>query len=72
MNSSRCQAKTRLLLESQSAVEEYSRAVRELSRTIGNTSRKEFDKVNVVAKRARQASIKARKDLILHTEEHGC
>jgi hypothetical protein len=72
MDNPRCQAKTRLLLASQSAVEAYSRAVRELSRTIGNASRKEFHRLNVTAIRARMASIKARKDLNLHTEEHGC
>jgi len=72
MSSSRCQAKARLLLASQSAVEAYSRAVRELSRTIGNASRKEFERVNLAAMRARKASVKARGDLNLHTEEHGC
>jgi hypothetical protein len=69
---SRCQAKTRLLLASQSAVEVYSKAVRELSRTIGCASRREFDRINLAAVRARKASIKARKELNFHTEEHGC
>jgi hypothetical protein len=72
MNNSRCQAKTRLLLASQSAIEAYSKAVRELSRTIGKATPKEFDQVNLATIRARQASIKARKNLNVHTEEHGC
>ena len=72
MNSYRCHAKTRLLFESQSAVEAYSKAVRELSRTIGSASRTDFEKINLAAERARKASLKARTDLDIHTREHGC
>jgi len=72
MNNSRCPAKTRLLVASQSAVEAYLKAVRELSHTIGRTSRKEFNDINLAAIRARKASREARNELDLHTKDHGC
>ena len=72
MNKYMCQAKTRLLLESQTAVEAYSKAVRELSHTIGHATRTDFDKINLATIRARKASLRARNDLNIHTKEHGC
>ena len=72
MNDYRCLAKARLLLASQAAFEAYSKAVRELSRTIGTGSQTDFYRINLAAIRARKASVKARDDLNTHTQEHGC
>jgi hypothetical protein len=72
MKNPRCHAKTELLITYQIAMECYSRAVRELSRTIGNASVTDFDKINLVAIQARRLSQKARNDLNVHTMEHGC
>jgi len=72
MKYNRCQAKTQLIMASQAAVEAYSKAVRDLSNTIGNASHTEFEKINLAAIQARKVSLKARTELNVHTREHGC
>jgi hypothetical protein len=64
-----CEVKTALRSAFQSASEHYSRAVMELSKSIGTVHYKTLHRV---AEQARRLSIEARDRLERHIAEHGC
>ena len=68
----KCGIKTRLLTDYKTATAAYSRAVSDLSRIVGKTTRMEFDRLNMLTERARIASADARTNLDDHIIDHGC
>jgi phosphopantetheinyl transferase (holo-ACP synthase) len=69
---SACENKARLLAEYQAAKEAYLKAVSELLRSVGTTTRMEFERLNLLVEHASIACAEAIKDLDLHTYQHGC
>jgi hypothetical protein len=67
-----CDVKTELLFEYQKASMEYSKAVSELCRYAGSLPYVEYQRVRLIAERARQVCAAARDALRAHTIEHGC
>ena len=66
-----CVNKTRLLAEYQEASEAYSKAIFNFSGAVGRNARIKYARLNLLAKRARLYA-EARKNLDLHTYQHGC
>ena len=67
-----CDNKARLLAEYQTANQSYLKAMRDLIGAVGSTTRIEFERLDIVTERARSAYTEARKNLDLHTYQHGC
>src|SRR5262245_41334241 len=66
-----CETKTKLLVACQEAADAYSRAVAALNKGIG-VAFTEYERLRVLAERARLAVDQARTSLDAHVIEHGC
>jgi len=67
-----CHIKTELLVAYQKASRTYSTTVSELARYAGDIPTVEYERVRLMAQRAREACTLARDALEVHTYEHGC
>jgi hypothetical protein len=67
-----CDEKTKLRSAFQSASESYSKAVVQLSKSIGSVSLVHHNTLHRAAEQARRLSIEARDRLERHIAEHGC
>jgi hypothetical protein len=68
----RCQIKTHLLRDYQASSEAYSKAVVDLSRTIGTVSMFEFEKLKFATEEARKNTLRIKISLESHANDHGC
>jgi hypothetical protein len=68
----RCQIKTHLLRDYQASSEAYSKAVVDLSRTIGTGSMFEVRETEVRDGRSAQNTLRIKISLESHTNDHGC
>lgn len=67
-----CQTKANLLSAWQDATETYSKAVAKLSKSIGKSSKAEYERLSKAAELARNTAIKIKDALDAHTDEHRC
>jgi hypothetical protein len=68
----KCEARERLLSAHQGALDTYSTAVSALSYKLGILQRREFDKLTIVAERARRLFYEAREHFDAHVDDHKC
>ena len=68
----RCEVKTRLVRDYQASSEAYSRAVVDLSRTVGSGSTFEYEKRRFATEEARKSTHEIKMNLESHTNNHGC